>query len=475
MNQLFEKNIRAFQSRTPVAGDLASTLSDHLTVRTARSGDVTLQYNRILIHSAYDPVKEGRGFAKKVRPGSRICLYGFGLGYHVGPILDRLGPDGFLLVIELNPDLLSAAMILKDQTAILGHSRFHLIFGRDEMQVSREISRYMERLTDAPDSPLEVLFHSPSFQCLPPEFPSLANALEILLMERRFPAVLGDLEELNLAFNREIAAKSPGINSLKGIHRSQPGVLVSAGPSLDDVLPHLRRIAKYALVGCVDTALPILTREGLVPQYIFSLDPQEESFRYFIGNLDVPAKLIFTPTANTKILHCYRGEKFVVFKESPSPGPAPLSQAREKGTTASGGSVACLGLDCLIQLGCNPIILAGQDCAYTGQRNYSSHSDNNRLLLDGVQHGKTLGKAHLEKARLKKQIGVEGTFGTQVLTDQSMYSYKRTLEQIACIHPQSKIYNLCSHGAEIEHLLPLGSVNELQRILENARPPAHCP
>jgi hypothetical protein len=155
-------------------------------------------------------------------------------------------------------------------------------------------------------------------------------------MERRFPAVLGDLESQNYSFNQERVRQSPGINSLKGTHRGQPGILVGAGPSLDDLLPYLQRLARFAVVACVDTALPILTREGIQPQYVLTLDPQEASFLHFRGHLENPFKLIYTPTANAKIISCFQGEKFVVFKEGHSLNQNQEGQMREKGTTRAG-------------------------------------------------------------------------------------------------------------------------------------------
>jgi len=440
----------------------------YLEKLSAATGDPTIRFNKILIHSSYDPVKEGRSFAKSVRPGSRVCLYGFGLGYHVQSLLNQIGPNGRLMVIELNPDLLSAALHLRDQTEVFSDSRLHLIFGREEIVVSREISERMAewtRSSSTASAPLEVLFHAPSFKCIPANFPSLTNALEVLLMERRFPAVLGDLESQNYSFNQDMVRKSRGINSLAGTHRGQPGILVSAGPSLDDLLPYLHHITQSAIIACVDTALPILAREGIHPQYVFTLDPQEESFLSFRDNLENLFKLIYTPTAHTKIISCFQGEKFVVFKQGHSLYQNLELQMEEKGTTKAGGSVSCLGLDCLIQLGCDPIFLIGQDCAYSGQRTYSRYSDMNVQLLDRIPESDTLAKAHVDKAAMKKQIRIKGNFGSMVSTSQSMYSYKRTIEEIAMQHAGTQIYNLSSHGAEIENIIPLNSVNEFANKL----------
>jgi hypothetical protein len=466
MSSFYTKNIAALKSRWPSMDSFPETFSDRVEPLTAETGVPTLRHGKLLIHSSYDPVKEGLGFTKNIPSGSWVCLYGFGLGYHVESLLQKIGPDGKLLVIELNPDLLSAAVHLRDQTKVFADPRLHLIFGREESAVTKEISSRMTQWEQSSSVSLKILFHSPSFKCIPANFPSLANALEVLLMERRFPAVLGDLENQNYAFNREMVHKSPGINSLKGTHRGQPGVLISAGPSLDDLLPYLQRITSSAIIACVDTALPILAREEIHPQYVFTLDPQEESFLHFRENLESLFKLIYTPTAHTKIISNFQGEKFVVFKEGHSLYQNQKSEMEKKGTTKAGGSVSCLGLDCLIQLGCDPIFLIGQDCAYSGGRTYSKHSLMNTQLLDRITEMVTLASGHTEKTGLKKQIRVKGNFGSMVSTSQSMYSYKRTIEEIALQHTGTRIYNLSSHGAELENITPLSSVSEFATKLK---------
>ncbi|GIS83978.1 MAG: hypothetical protein CM1200mP16_02780 [Nitrospina sp.] len=114
---------------------------------------------------------------------------GFGLGYHLEPLLEKIGPDGFLLVKELNPDLLSAAMKLKNHTQLFYNNRFKLIFGVDEFDVS---NTYQKKCTVSQNLVREnrILFHPHHLNVYPKFFPGLKNALEILLIERvpnRFP------------------------------------------------------------------------------------------------------------------------------------------------------------------------------------------------------------------------------------------------------------------------------------------------
>ena len=459
-NHFFEKNIQSLKACTSQPVSLTETFSEKVSVLSTSAP--TLRFENTLLHSRYDPEREAVLFAEKLKPGARVCLYGFGLGYHVKTILEKIGPDGYLLAIELNLDILTAALQLRDQTGIFDDPRFRLIFGTDEAKVSREIAYEMGRITEDHTDSLDVLFHAPSFKCIPPTFPSLTNALEVLLLERRFPAIFGKLEEANYLLNKKIVTDSPGVNVLKNSHRGKPGILVSAGPSLDLILPHLHRFRKEFLIACVDTTFPILVNNGIQPDYTFSLDPQLDSTAHFI---DYPAKktrLIFTPTANHNVLKNFHGERYVVYKEGHSLSKNSEAAMKKKGVTQAGGSVACLGLDMLIHFGCDPVFLVGQDCAFSGNRYYSRHSEFNQKLQSRIDRTTPLEKLHREKSHEKKQLLVQCVQGNSLLTDQVMYSYLRTLEHIIKANPGTRIFNLYSHGAEIEQAPVLGSANELK-------------
>ena len=465
MTKFFKKNIELLKNHSSFAKHLTEPLPSSIEVQSTPSGNNTIRLNNILIHSMYDPVKEGQTFAKKITAGSQVCLYGFGLGYHIDSILEKIGSTGFLLTIELSTDLLLAAMVLRNQSKVLLNDRFHIIYGLNEEIVSNEISNYMGKMENKKTNGLEVHFHSPSFKCIPKSFPKLTNSLEILLMERRFPAVLGDIEKENYILNKKIVEKNSGIQILFSKHEAKPGLLVSAGPSLDDILPYLKQIDKKFILACVDTAFPILSRERITLDYVFSLDPQEDSFQYFQDHLENTAKLIFTPSANTKVIHYYKGEKFVVFKKTSTLFDKNESDIKTKGSSQSGGSVSCLALDVLIQFGCNPIFLIGQDLSFPNNRTYSSFSNSNKQMLDNLNHESMLKENHNAETRKRKTIKVENISGNKVETNQAMYSYLRGIEEIAAINPKTKIYNLCSHGAQIENVIALGSANELMKFL----------
>lgn len=460
-NHFFDKNLALLKEHVSGPVNLYNELPEKITVLDAQSGQSTVQYQGILLHSKYDPEKEGIDFSKNIQPGSRVCLYGFGLGYHLPPLLEKIGPSGFLLVVELNPDILTTAMMLKDHTPLFQNNRLKIIFGVDEFEVSNIISKEMQNISSSGADQLEILFHAPSFKCLPQNFPALKNALEILLMERRFPAVFRDLEQGNYCLNEEKIKNTPGINSLKNVHLGKPGLMVSAGPSLDTVLPYLKYLQDSFVISCVDTAFPALLQNGIHPEYVFSLDPQIDSASYFADYKKGSTKLIFTPTANHNVLKNFPGDCYVVYKEGSTFSKHEESKA--KGVTQAGGSVACLGIDALIQFGCDPVLLIGQDCALTGNRYYSKHTQFNQKLFPKVSGNLQLDKLHKDKFYEKKSVQVKNTYGNEILTDQLMYSYLRNLEEIANQHKKTRIHNLCSQGAAIDNVHSLNSISELKR------------
>tara|TARA_B110000438_G_C15211089_1_gene392967 strand:- start:123 stop:494 length:372 start_codon:yes stop_codon:yes gene_type:complete len=116
----------------------------------------------------------------------------------------------------------------------------------------------------------------------------------------------------------------------------------------------------------------------------------------------------------------------------------------------------------LIHFGCDPIFLAGQDCAFSGNRYYSSHSEFNLKLQNRITRMTPLKYLHREKFHERKQLLVKCVQGNSLLTDQVMYSYLRTLEQIIKANPGTRFFNLYSHGAKIEQASVLGSANELK-------------
>ena len=86
-------------------------------------------------------------------------------------------------------------------------------------------------------------------------------------------------------------------------------------------------------------------------------------------------------------------------------------------------------------------------------------------MMDKLDSVSMLKENHKAASRKEKTVTVENIVGAKVATNQAMYSYLRAIEEIAAVNPETKIYNLCSHGAQIDNVIPLGSANELMKFL----------
>ena len=62
MSQYFKKNIQLLKQDSPSAEILKESLPSSVKVKTTSTGENTVWLNSILIHSMYDPVKEGQVF-----------------------------------------------------------------------------------------------------------------------------------------------------------------------------------------------------------------------------------------------------------------------------------------------------------------------------------------------------------------------------------------------------------------------------
>ena len=88
-------------------------------------------------------------------------------------------------------------------------------------------------------------------------------------------------------------------------------------------------------------------------------------------------------------------------------------------------------------------------------------------MLDKLDNHNSLIETHYAKSRENKTISIDTNDGRRVTTNQAMYSYLRAIEEIAAENPKTKIYNLCSHGAQIDNVMSLGSVKEVLKFLFN--------
>lgn len=465
----FDLNFPLLKERFPrLLSLIQNKISDDFKVITARSGVLTGRYKSTLLHSQFEPVKEGEQFAQSsgIHSGDYVLLYGLGLGYHLKPILDVIGPSGKLLVVELNREIMSAAFTLIKFTEILSYPNFGIVSGNNDKEVSENMNHaFSKEWNKCPSEKSKTLIHPSSFKCVPANFKKIQTTFEMQLIEKQTKFAWSEHEKNNYMINREYVKKGKGIKELKGKYKKKPAFFISAGPSLNRALPFLSKLSEMFYLIAVDTSLPVLLKSQIKPHFFVSVDPQDISFNHISNYLNENIPVILTPTANPKTVLHYSGEKYFVVQRTSEINKIELEELiREKGESKGGGSVSCIALDIMVQMGFDPIIFVGQDCSFPGNRLYADNSFEDEILINLLNEQNTMEMISRENIKGKKEVTIEDKFGNKVISHQHLYLYLRYLEQIVQNYKQVTFYNWLSLGARVEGVKDINSINEILRL-----------
>lgn len=263
-----------------------------------------------------------------------------------------------------------------------------------------------------------------------------------------------------------------GVKELEGLYKGRPAVLVSTGPSLSKNLWRLIEVQDKIIIIAVGQALRPLLSYGIVPDFICSVDFGEVNMTHYDGLMDTDVPLIALNRSYAPLLKEWRGPMFVAASSVLSTHPDRDKRVHkiltDKGETLQGGSVAhmCLGVGLL--LGCDPIIMIGQDLAYDGDQSHFQQADSTGTLKQGpggdIQWKVQDPRCHLfgSSYTMGPPISVPGYYMHQVVTNSGLASFITSFEQFIKIFAETKIINSTEGGAYIRGAVRIS----LKKVLE---------
>lgn len=419
-----------------------------IEITPARTGDFTAKWKDTLLHSQFDPRKEAARFLQgsAVAQGDNVLLYGWGLGYHVEQLAEKIGRNGRLVVIELNPQILVASTKVMDVVSFWDKCNLDLVYGETEQSIAEEIKKL-----SVDGGGWKILIHQASYKCMDTKFKNITSLFEMNMMENRTGDVFRKKFRDNLNKNLDLFIRSPGINVYKDFFKGESVLLVGAGPSLDDNLDYLKRNQDRHYIVCVDTSFPILLENDITPDFVVSVDPQPETMRHFrcVPKKQVP--LIVTPISCAELVEKYPGP-FVFFLQKDHSVTKSLEKYfTDKGVSYSGGSVSCFALDIAVQFGFERIIMVGMDYAYTDMRVYSANAQESVLLFRSANRFSTIETLHRKRIYSDKLLKVPSYENGMVYSTVSLCSYRKNIENLVAIYcPKVTFYNLVLGGALVK-------------------------
>ncbi len=420
----FESNTRLIKERFPdLHGRIAAAADDGSieAVETKLGGHVpavTKDGKRLFIHSKFDPVKEAERFIGEIDTAAfdLFIIFGFGFGYHVEELLNGMGSDSLVLVIEKSPLMLKRAMECRDLEPVLGNDRFLLLLDPAEDTIADALKGKSSRRTS-------LILHRGSYQADPDYYGNMQHIARSYLSTKEVNiATLAKFEKVwasNIARNIGAFINAPGANIFFDRFRDVPAIVAAAGPSLHQSLDFIMRNRDRAIIIAVDTSYRILMKRGIVPHFCIVVDPQVINARYFEGSVPGRTILIADPTVHPSVFRLFRGRvamtgvAFELMKWIER-------LSGEKGEITHGGSVSTNAYDFARRLGASPVCLTGQDLAFTG-----GHAHARGSYLDEQVHLRT-GRLYTPEMQNRFQltalpkIFVRGIRSGSVHTNQKM-------------------------------------------------------
>lgn len=411
----------------------------------------------IKFHSAYDPVKEADRSVDAFNAGkcSVIAVSGIALGYHLSALKKKY-PGIRIFALENEPAV--TELCKKYNPGSLG--------GITIIQSEDDLNAFFETIDLSGFRGIAHYIHRPSYQLNPEFYDSILSSMKLYISSRVSDLLTRfEFEEKwikNIFANLIWLGKAPGVSAFFNRFKGCPGIIVSAGPSLREDLELLRKLNDSAVIVCVDTAFKVLSKAGIEPHFVMTLDAQKYSFKHFTGVRPGNTVLVSDMVSCPSILHYYKGKKIIsttskYYQDSAGKTvreTTPVMDWIEKftqspGDIQSGGSVATSAFDLLLNLGCDPIILFGQDLAYTGREIHCSGTYHNDDWLPQITRLKNLDTINQNVIR-KRKIKYVPRFSSdgRVISDFVFDLYKSWFEDSAS-RVKVGVINSNSGGARI--------------------------
>lgn len=167
----------------------------------------------------------------------------------------------------------------------------------------------------------------------------------------------------NLLLNMDEMLNCPGINKLYNKFKGRPGIVASTGPSLNKNKHLLKGLEDKVIIACPDASGRVLIDAGIKPHLITSMERVPELVEVtesFTADDTDRSYLTTLPIINRTMMTNYPGEKIMVLPNHDHFKWLGL----DRGIMEIKQSAGNMAFKILTLLGCDPIILVGQDMAY---------------------------------------------------------------------------------------------------------------
>jgi hypothetical protein len=355
---------------------LMSLKDERYRVEASRSGLPTLIYRNdgqdFYIHSKFKPDAEAIKIVQKCNlEADHIIILGLGLGYHLDLIMNHKAENTRVLLVEPDLEIVKHSLNTINWDALMAREDFFYNFGTDLNLLSATVQQTIDFISfdkvEWIELPSEVRFNKSFFAQVQEK---IDNEIRTLLYDFKTRLAEEAMVPRNILKNIDGLLNTRPVKALKDCFAGKPGFIVSAGPSLDKNILHLKRIKDRAVIICVDTALKPLLKRGIHPHFTITADPSYKNYLHLQGTeQEIEYFLLADTGVSTQVYKDFDRHIFSVSLGKPIVKMIEQNIG-QMGELEAWGSVISLALNFAIYLGLEPIVFMGQDFSFTDMRNH---------------------------------------------------------------------------------------------------------
>lgn len=407
------------------------------------NGQLYFEYDEqyYLLHSRNE-LQEANKILQKVDEDKDYLLLVYGMGNLtlIRKLIKYTSEHTKILLVEENPYVLQYYMHKERITDILEEEKVVLTLGEEKLyQVAVQVCiqsgwtsmAYNVKVVQLPNY---HVYHSLCKEKLR----YLSKEIEAGIL-----SLGNDLSDMmdgvtNNYLNVDQCMLTNSISEIRGKYKKMPGIVVASGPSLDKNIQYLKNAMGKAVIIACDASYQMCLQHGVKPDAIASIERGIETYDYFYKEKTIEKDTVYVGPALVwpDILKEFPGKKILMAKTLDGADGWWRKQFDHIEHIPMGMSCANVAHAVLKEAGCDPIILVGQDLAYTDGKKHSDEAhkvfgDSNQICENNIN-----------------EIWTEGIDGNMVRTTE-VFNWFRQYYERQTVEKDHVLINATEGGARI--------------------------
>lgn len=428
-----KKNLAIIEQKYPslhkkVIGILENNNNEEniIEVTNTKTGLINFRITRgnksSFLHSNYDPYKESHVIASSIEEGTfdTIIILGLGLTYHLKDLLSTYKEKN-KIIVEPDYNIFVKSLEYIDLEEILNNSNTELIVSNESDEVFNELAALYHNTNIYSLKFVQLGYYNNIYggywQDIQREYIKFFNNQVINI---RTIQKFNMMWIYNFFMNILKIEKTANIIEFKNKFKGIPAVIVAAGPSLKNEIEMIKTIKNKALIIAAGSSVNALIKNDIIPHIMLGIDGGNDMSEIY--NQVKRDDILFTYVCNMHFdcVNKYKGPMMYIRSNS-EPHVDYFETAIEQKTEyiTAGGSVANVSLDFAVKLGCNPLVLVGQDLAYTDMM----------TRVEGTIGADDYSKKPEIMKNDKRFVETEDMYGNPIYTNQVFLTMKYWFEE----------------------------------------------